>query len=579
MADILIHGGTVVDGTGAPSFKADVRVRGDRIVEIAMGLQAQPDERLVDATDCYVAPGFIESHTHHDATMWWQPDMDPLPGYGVSTVIMGNCGFTAAPISDDPDVQLEMIKVFSFFEDIPIGPFRKFLPWDWRTWSEYRRSMESKLKTAANVAAYVGHLAIRFAVMGQEAWDRVAHPDEIVRMADHLEDALAAGALGLSSNLLDHDGQDRPVPTLKADDAEFSALFDVLERYPNSTLQIVMDPIMRRTVKESTARILRLLEGRNIRFQAAGVIPTLSFQHDLIGPMKDMVADAQARGHDIWPGFAHSSPTFALSIVHSLIFAQSGDYVWHEVVLAATEEEKLALLADPDWRARARESWKGKDAHTPMGMADRLMLRNSANGVGPINLTLQAYADALGLHPSDAMAQWFIKNGVMSTVHMPPYAQEKDLVVELMRHPTTVGNINDAPAHGQMFCGAGDNVRLFTEFVRTGEMTVEEVVHVMTGKTAGHFNLHDRGELRVGKKADIAVFNLDEIELRAEYKKFDIPTGDYGITWRYTRDAAPMRITIVNGVPTFIDGRFSGALPGQIISPTSEFQNYAEAAE
>src|SRR5438067_2796116 len=131
MADILIKGGTVVDGTGAPAFPADVRVRGKIIAEVAPGLEPADGERVIDAAGCFVSPGFIESHTHFDATMWWQPDLDPLPGYGATTVVMGNCGFTAAPVSDDPEVRMERIKIVSFFEDIPEVPFVRNLPWDW----------------------------------------------------------------------------------------------------------------------------------------------------------------------------------------------------------------------------------------------------------------------------------------------------------------------------------------------------------------------------------------------------------------------------------------------------------------
>jgi N-acyl-D-amino-acid deacylase len=123
MSDLLIRGGTVVDGTGAPAYRADVRVSGDTITEIGKDLPAKPQERIVDAAGCYVAPGFIESHTHFDGTMWWEPEMDPLPGFGVTTSIMGNCGFSAAPVSKDEAARLEMIKIFSFFEDIPIEPF------------------------------------------------------------------------------------------------------------------------------------------------------------------------------------------------------------------------------------------------------------------------------------------------------------------------------------------------------------------------------------------------------------------------------------------------------------------------
>ena len=246
MAGILIQNGTVIDGTGAKGFAADVRVDGDRIVEVGSNLEPR-GERVIDARGCVVTPGFIESHTHFDGTMWWQPDLDPLPGYGTTTVILGNCGFSAAPVSDDEQARLEMVKIFSFFEDIPEAPFVTNLPWDWRKWSEYKRSMTSRVRVPANYAAFVGHIAIRLAVMGMDAWTRAATPEEIAAMADHLEDALQAGALGMSDNLHDHDGQNRPIPTLVADDAEFVALFDVLERHPGCTYQVILDTFMRKT--------------------------------------------------------------------------------------------------------------------------------------------------------------------------------------------------------------------------------------------------------------------------------------------------------------------------------------------
>ncbi len=578
MAGFLIKNGTVIDGTGAKAFAADVRVEGDRIAEVGQDLQPR-GERVIDASGCVVSPGFIESHTHFDGTMWWQPDLDPLPGYGATTVILGNCGFSAAPVSDDEQARLEMVKIFSFFEDIPEAPFVKNLPWDWRKWSEYKQSLTSRVRVPTNYAVYVGHIAIRLAVMGMDAWTRAATPDEIQAMADHLDDALAAGALGMSDNLHDHDGQNRPIPTLVAEDAEFSALFDVLERYPGSTYQVILDTFMRKTAPDSLERLARLLKGKKVRVQVAGAIPALDFQKDIREIMEPRMAQLQAEGYDFWAGFSHVSPTNTLSIERSLIFAQSNDYVWHEVVLAKTAEEKIALLRDPDWRARARESWDTKAwKHSPLANPQTLFLRNSENGLGPINLTLKEHADSLGVHHSDAMADWILANGLGSTVHMAPFPKDEELTAKLIRDPMSVGNISDAGAHLQMFCGGGENILIFTKYVREGLVTMEEAVHALTGKLADHFNLGDRGVIRPGLRADIVVFDPDEIERREEYKRFDVPTGDFGISWRYTRDPAPMRLTLVNGMPTFLDGRFTGALPGELISPSGP-EPLAQAAE
>lgn len=572
MTDLLIRNGTVIDGTGAPAFRADVRVRDGVIAEIAENLQPHAGERIFDAAGCHVTPGFIESHTHFDATMWWQPDMDPLPGYGVTTSIMGNCGFSAAPVSNDEQARLEMIKIFSFFEDIPIDPFLKELPWDWRTWPEYRKSLDKNVKTSVNYATFVGHIAIRLAVMGMEAWERAATPAEIEKMAFALEEALKAGAIGLSSNLMDHDGSDRPVPTLHADDAEFSALIEVISRYRHASLQVVLDTFMRMTGPVTLQRIADLCEGKSVRVQWAG-LPTLQFQK-MIGaqqPMLELHEKFAREGRDFWTGYAHVSPTSVLSITQSLIFAQSNDYVWHEVVLAEGPEAKLALLRNSDWRARARNAWDNDVwDHAPMNHPEALFLANSDNGVGPHDISLAEYAGQLGLHPSDAMAEWIIANGVQSTVQMAPFDLDEEMIIRLLKDPHSVGNISDVPAHGQMLCGAGENLWLIKKYAnQLGALTLEEAVHVMTGKLAKFFSLNDRGVLKVGNRADITVFNLDEIECRKKKKVHDVPDGKGGTLWRWTRDPAPMRLTLVNGVPTFEDGRYTGALPGRLLGATA----------
>ncbi len=581
MSDILIKGGTVVDGTGANGFPADVRIAAGTIVELGENLEPR-GERVFDASGCYVTPGFIESHTHYDGTMWWQPDLDPLPGYGATTMIMGNCGFSPAPLHPYMPAQREMIGIFSFFEDIPIDPFFQNLPWDWNKWSEYRASAERNVQVPLNYAAYVGHIAIRLAAMGVEAWEREATPAEITRMCELLDDALAAGALGLSDNMHDHDGQNRPVPTLKANDAEFSALFDVMERYPDCCYQVIVDTFMRMTGPANLERLAKLLGGRKIKVQIAGAVPTLEFQKPILPAMQESVRQMREAGVDVWPGFAHVSPTSTLSLVKSLIFAQSNDYVWHEVVLEDDHHKKAALLADPEWRARARESWDTQAwDHSPLKNPQELFLLDSENGAGPLNITLKEYADSRGQHRSDAMADWILANGTRSTVHMAPFPKDEALTVELMKDPRTVGNISDAGAHLQMLCGGGENALLLTKYVREEKaITLEQAVNIMTGKLAQHFNLLDRGVIAPGMRADIAVFNLDEIGYRQMVKAHDVPDGKGGTTWRFTRPPMPTRLTLVNGVPTFENGAYTGAKPGKFISPAvNENAALAVAAE
>jgi N-acyl-D-aspartate/D-glutamate deacylase len=566
----LIRNGSVVDGTGQPAYDADVRIRDGRIAEIGTGLEAGADEQLVDASGCLVTPGLIESHTHYDGTMWWQPDLDPLPGCGVTTVVMGNCGFALAPLHDDPEIRAQVVKIFSFFEDIPEGPFFEKLPWDWQSWPEYKASMTANVRVPANYGSFVGHIALRLAVLGMDAWERAATADEIARMATLLDEALAAGALGLSSNLLDHDGDDRPIPSMQADDAELTALFEVMTRHPGATVQVIVDSLMRMTAADSMERLARLTEGMPLRVQWAGV-PTLQWQkmYGLQQPLLELHERFAREGRDFWTGYAHTPITVTASIRQSLLFAQSNEYVWHEVVTAESDEAKLALLRDPDWRARARHSWDHESLETSFFRQPRAMLLdNSENGHDPATLTLGEHADRLGVHPSDALADWFIDNGLSSSVTMPPWEKDDDMVVRLTRDPKAVGNINDCGAHGQLFCGAGDNMLLYTDYVRgSGKLTVEEAVHSQTGKLADHFGFTDRGVLQVGKRADVTVFALDEVERREKYKVFDVPDGRGGTTWRWTRDPAPVRLTLVNGVATFAEGAATGARPGEMVAP------------
>jgi N-acyl-D-amino-acid deacylase len=573
MNNSLIRGGTVVDGTGAPAYAADVRVENGVITAIAPNLAPKPGEQVQDATGCIVAPGFIETHTHFDGTMWWEPELKPLAGFGATTVIMGNCGFSVAPLPDASDAREDVIKIFSFFEDIPEAPFRTELPWSWHTWSEYKQALTATVKVPANYGAFVGHIALRLSAMGLDAWEREATPAEIEQMVALLRDALDAGAMGMSSNLMDHDGSDRPVPSLRAADAEWLALARTLSEYPGTQLQIIVDTFRAMTAPASMERLGNLFEGIDVRVQWGGV-PTLEFQRDLMGiqaPLIELHEKFKREGRDFWTGFSHVPITATLSVQRSLIFAQSNDYVWHEVVLADSDEEKIRILRDPEWRARARASWDNDVFDfSPMAKANSrgLLLLNSDNGVGPIRVTLGDYADQLGVHTSDAMADWLINNGLDSTVTMPAFAKDEDMVVRLLRDPYTVGNITDAGAHGQMLCGGGENILLLTDYVRKqGRITLEEAIHNLSGKPAGHFGLHDRGELKVGKRADITVFDMDEIRYQQMEKVYDVPDGKGGHTWRWTRSPAPMRLTLVNGEATFANGQYTDAKPGVMVSP------------
>ena len=533
----------------------------------------------MDASGCYVTPGFIETHNHWDGALWWSPNMEPAPAYGITTSINGNCGFSMAPAR--PEIRADIIDIFNFFEDIPEPPMETVVAWDWRKWSEYKASFQRHVKTPVNFAAFCGHIPLRLYVMGEEAWNRVATPEEVEQMCALLDDALAAGAMGLSSNQLDYDKNERPLPSQRADDAEYAALLAVLGRYPAS-FQVIVDHFFRMTGPAQVERMGRLSKAAGVRMQWLG-LPALKYQAEIRKPAQVLHDRFKAEGLDFWTSYHHVSPTSVINFSRSLVFSQNGNPVWQEVINTPTWEGKCRLLSDPAWLDRARDSWNNQFAHSALNDATSLTLRESESGYGPIGITLADYKVQTGIsHSSDALAQWVLNNGAESVVHKRSLEVDEPVVLQLIRDPRSIGEVSDAGAHGKMFCGVGDNVLLLTDYVRDrGLITIEEAIHVLTGKIADFFNLAGRGLIQVGKIADIAVFNLAEIERRPEEKLWDVLDGEGGRTYRYTRAPAPMRLTLVNGIPTFDHGAFAGRYAGAFVGPeTAEpEQQTAIAAE
>ena len=580
--NILIKGGTVVDGANRPAFKADVRIAGGKIVKVGETLEREGVERVVDAAGCYVTPGFIETHNHYDAPMWWMSNMFPLPGYGITTSINANCGFGAAPVPQDEAAKMAMIKIFSFFEDIPLQPFLSQLPWDWQSWPEYRDSMQRHLKVPVNFEFFCGHQSLRLAAMGMEATKRAATDDEIKVMQAMLREALDAGAIGLSSNLLDYDGEGNPVPSLLADDAEFAALFDVLDGYPEKTFEVIIGNFQRFTGVEDMKRMEPLVKHRKFRTQWLGV-PTITYQMPRVGALVEEHERYKREGLPLYTGFTHVAPATQINFNSPLTFGQSNLLVWAEWAGEGNVARKLAMLQDEAWRARARASWEQAYPQAIWRRPESVTMRDSQFKSGPYgsDVTFKDVLDARGgnVHPSDALADWILDNGVGSTLGYDMQKASMDQIVALFKDPNAVGNVSDSGAHAQMLCGIGDHIDMIKKFVvGSGKLTIEEAVHSLTGKLAAFFGLHDRGVIEEGRTADIAVWNIDEIERRPMIKEFDVPDGSGGRAYRYTRDPAPMRLTLVHGEPVFDGGSFTGAYPGRI-SGQETAEAFAIAAE
>ncbi|MGR7002962.1 N-acyl-D-amino-acid deacylase family protein [Yinghuangia aomiensis] len=559
MGDLLVRGGTVVDGTGAPGYRADVRIREGRIVEIGPELpRAGGGEQVIDADGAVVAPGFIEAHTHVDGHMWWNPDLDPLPAYGVTTVVMGNCGMSVAPLS--AEARGPVLDLFCFLEDLPLSAFHQDVPWNWERWPEYRTAVQGQA-TSVNVAGFVGHLTLRTTVMGGDAaWSREATAAEIARMAELLDEALGHGAIGLSTNLFDKDRYLRSSPPRLAADEEFAELVAVLvpaHRRDPPDDHPVQRPRERRRRRGAACRDLPSARGtRPVDLHPVDPKPIRPARPQ---PRAPPAAACHGRGH-----VAERAACAARTVLQ----LRARPYLpacaaWNEW-MNSPMETKLATLADPEWRDRARNDWDKREraATSRLDRPESLILELSETGQGPLGISLQDYADREGLHISDALATWLIANGLRSCLRGTPEAFDEPAVAELFKDPHVLTNINDSGAHLQLFCGAGHNLYLLTHYVRdAGLLTLEEGVHNLTGKLAGYFGMGDRGTIAVGQAGDLVVFALDEIEVRPVRKSYDNPDG----SWRFTRDPSGIRATVVSGVPTVLDTAPTATRPGTMV--------------
>jgi N-acyl-D-amino-acid deacylase len=569
--DMLIKGGTVVDGSGADAYAADVRVAGGRIAEIGKDLKAREGERVFDASGCYVTPGMIETHNHWDGGVWWAPNMEPLPAYGATTSINGNCGFSIAPAPKSAEGKQTVVDIFNYFEDIPEEPMNEVVPWDWDKWSEYKASMQAKVRLPLNFCSFCGHVPLRIAVMGMDAWTRAATPAEIATMCMYLDDALTAGAMGLSSNMMDRDKYERRLPPQMADDAEIEALMRVVAKYPGATVQFIVDYFLAGEGNEQVEHWAKLAKKTGVKLQWAGM-PALMFMKKYQERALELHEQFKAEGLPIFTAFNVISPTSILNFYSTLIFGQNGNPVWQELINEKSWEKKKAMLTDEAWLDRARGSWDNQFPHSTLNDTEGMLLRESESGFGPVGCTLAEYQRAEGFnHTSDALAKWVLNNGQESVILKRSYPRDDDMLNRLLMDENTLCNVSDSGAHGKMFCGAGYNVALLTEYVRERKfLTIERAIYMLTWRTAEFFGLHDRGLIKQGMVADIAVFNLDEIEMRPEKKIWDVYDGKGSRTYRYTRDAAPMRLTLCNGEPTFDRGEFTGRYPGEFIGPEVE---------
>ncbi len=550
--DLLVRGGTIVDGTGAAGFRGDVGIQGGRITEV--GDLRGAATREIDAEGAIVAPGFVDIHTHYDAQVFWDRMMTISPWHGVTTVILGNCGFGVAPTRPrDRDL---ILRTLENVEGMSLDALRAGLgaEWPFSTFGEFLSAIESR-GTAIHVGAMVGHTPIRTWVMGEEAVSREATPEEIEEMRGLVAAALREGALGFAtSKAPTHVGYDgNPVPSRVAAHEEILALGDCLREAGKGTFQSTIGQgLLFDELGEIQKRI-----GRPVTWTA--------LLGGLFGPdghrkVLEKTAAQQAEGLEVYPQVTGRPLMLEFDMGAPFPF---GSIPTMKPAFAADKEGKMRLYADPDFRTAFEEATQKTIGIFSM---DHMWVSRHPSDDSVVGLSVAELGARTGQSPVAAMLDLALATELAVSFRMAVANRDEDVVAELLSDKTVVLGLSDAGAHASQLCDAGASTHLLGHWVREKEvLTMEEAVRKLTTEPADLFGLADRGRIEEGKIGDLAIFDPEAVRCGELERVNDFPGG----ADRLIAPAEGMRAVVVAGEILRADGVDQldpeGPLPGRVV--------------
>lgn len=560
MLDLVVRGGLVCDGSGGEPFEGDVGVRAGCIARVGRIAEAATYE--IDAGGLVVAPGFIDVHTHYDCQLFWDPSASPSPWHGVTTVVTGNCGFTIAPCR--PEHRQTIMRLLSFVEGMSFETLSAGLPWTWETFGEYLAALEEG-GVGVNVAPFVGHSAVRLAVMGEAATERAATADERRAMAALVREAMSAGAIGWSTSLspthfFADDGV--PAPSRLADEEELRALAKVLGHFGRGVIEVAPTSAIGGTAD-------KLAEMERFRMLAAASRGLVTFaplfQNDRApGGGLDVLASAaaaQADGLAIVPQvgcrplelrFDFRTPGFGLE----------NNPVWRPRMALALEERRR-LFADPAFRATL-DGGPGGFVASLAASWDRLVLRVPASEANARwqDRSVAAVARECDVPPADAFCELVLADDLGGQWGALVMNTDEDEMAGMIRHPAGQIALSDAGAHMDTLCDQGFTTSLLGHWVRErGALTLAEAVRLVSALPADRFGLAGRGRLAEGNAADLVVFDADRVGTRPTEVVHDLPGGRS----RLLQEAVGVEWVTVNGEAVVAHGVPTGARPGRVL--------------
>lgn len=533
--DLKIAGGTLVDGTGRPPVRGDLGIRDGRLV--AVGAAPGAARRTLDAGGLAVAPGFIDIHTHYDAQVLWDPRLTISPWHGVTTVVMGNCGFGVAPTR--PEHRRVIMRTLEKVEGMSLEVLEAGLGDDWPfvTFPEYLDALERR-PPLVNVGVLLGHTPLRLFVLGEAASDRPATPAEVARMRALVREALDAGALGFAtSKAITHVGDGgKPVPSRAADVAEIESLAGVLGEAGRGLLQATVG---RELFLDEFARIARAT-GRPVTWTAL-----LAGMAGFAGPAghREILERSRAlarEGLPIVPQVACRPLVFELQFKEPFIFEALSLF---KPVSAADLDGKMRIYADPEFRRAFRERADRPRAGIA-GKWDRTWIAWCPTDPALEERTVAAVAAERGAHPVDVALDLALASKLEARFRVAVFNDEEDEVAELLAEPAAVLGLSDAGAHASQLCDACFSTYLLGRWVREkGTFTLEQAVRMLTSRPAEVFGITDRGRLAPGLAADAVVFDPATVAAGRLRRVHDLPAGGD----RLVADAVGIEALVVNG--------------------------------
>ena len=555
--ELIVSGGTVVDGTGADPKRADVAVDGGRISRIG-DLAGEQAERAIDASGKLVTPGFVDLHTHLDAQIGWEPEMRPSSYHGVTTALIGNCGVTFAPCGADN--RRYLAELMEAVEDIAANAIMDGLPWNWTSFGEYLDTVQS-LRPALNVVGLVGHSAIRFEAMGDKSCDEGVQADEkeLAHIVDLVKDSVAGGAVGFStSRFLGHRVPDgRLTPGTWANPRETQAIQQaVVDAGGRGGLfQVAPDMRTRYDVEREMFE-----HGAEVGCQVLFSGGTGGEGDGGVARWADFLGRNNESGRRI-TSICHTRPSGSFFGLAQQAFLRTP--AWRELMKLPSIEERVAALKDP--ARRDKLVTEAKEAGG-FGQVARI-LHPMGTGEYPDfdldnNNNLQKLADDVGMDPVDVYVERLLASEGRELWNLWAFGGSLENQWNYMRLPHVVPMLGDAGAHVGQFTDADSPTFLLGELTRNrGVYTLPEAVHRITGKSAQVLGLKERGEVREGWHADLNVIDYDNLRsCHPEYVN-DFPHNGGRLVVKSTGYDA----TLVAGQVVIENGEYTGNRPGEVI--------------